>query len=651
MSRDPYRYFRIEARELLDGLGQGVLELERGQAGRETVARLLRLAHTLKGAARVVKQVAVAELAHSIEGVLAPHRDGSAPARERIDELLRSCDAISAALKSLDAPEIKEGEAAASPSSSPSPSLSPSPSADEPLGTVRIEIGEMDALLGGVGEVAVQLTALKQQLSRLGLERTVQGGVEQVERELLQVRDAADRMRLVPAQVLFGTLERAARDAAQSVGVTVELRTSGGDNRVDAHVLSKLGEALVQLVRNAVAHGVESTAKRAAARKPPAGVIEISVERRGGRMAFVCRDDGRGIDVEAVRSVAVKRRLVSSSEAGALDLGGVVQLLLRGGLSTTPVATLTSGRGVGLDLVRNVVAELKGEVIVGSTPGQGTTVELGVPVSLSSVTALQLEAGGNTVSIPLAAVPRVLGVSAAEIVRSGARESMMFEGRAIPFLPITRALQLPAPGAQKRSWCVVVVRSDEMLTGVGVDRLLGAADVVVRPLPSTAAADPIVTGAWLDSEGNPCLLLDPAGIAAAARESRAAWQEAATPERRQVLVVDDSLTTRMLEQSILESAGYGVDLATSAEEALVKASQRRYQLFLVDVEMPGMDGFEFVARTRADPSLREIPAILVTSRGAPADRRRGLEAGARAYIVKGEFDQGRLLETIRGLVG
>jgi two-component system chemotaxis sensor kinase CheA len=178
----------------------------------------------------------------------------------------------------------------------------------------------------------------------------------------------------------------------------------------------------------------------------------------------------------------------------------------------------------------------------------------------------------------------------------------------------------------------------------------GTADVVVRPLPSFVEVEAVVAGAALDAEGNPRLVLDPAGLVAAVARGAAAPEPGPRAERPPILVVDDSLTTRMLEQSILQSAGYEVELAVSAEEALEKARGRRFGLFVVDVEMPGMDGFEFVRVTRADPRLA-APAILVTSRGAPEDRRRGAEAGASAYVVKSEFDQGRLLAKIEELLG
>jgi two-component system chemotaxis sensor kinase CheA len=197
----------------------------------------------------------------------------------------------------------------------------------------------------------------------------------------------------------------------------------------------------------------------------------------------------------------------------------------------------------------------------------------------------------------------------------------------------------------------VIVQAGSRGVAVGVDRVLGTASIVMRALPSLVEADSVIAGASLDGEGNPQLVLDPSGLVAAAERSRGLAPADTAPPRAPVLVVDDSLTTRMLEQSILESAGYEVELAVSGEEALAKARGRRFSLFIVDVEMPGMDGFGFVAEVRADPTLRDIPAILVTSRNTVEDRRRGEQVGARAYIEKGEFDQRHLLKTIRGLIG
>lgn len=681
MTKDPYKYFRVEARELLEGMTQGVLELEEGSAGPDRVASLLRLAHTLKGASRVVKQPAIAELAHSMEGVLAPHRNGENPVpKESVGELLRLADGIAASLATLESP-TERGVAAPARASS-----------EEVFETVRVEVEEVNAVLDNLSEGSVRLTAIRQEaegikrarrLARLmseqvnsraagtdgalspkirglgeelstcleRLDRGLADNLEQAERELAQARERAEHLRLLAAGTIFPSLARAARDAAQALGKRVEFDPAGGDIRLDAHVLLVLRDALLHLVSNAVAHGIEGAEARVAAGKPAVGRVELRVERRGGNVAFICRDDGAGIDVEAIRRVGVLRGAISAARAESLGLNDAIELILRGGVSTTGTVTEVSGRGIGLDIVRAAAARLKGDVTIETEPSRGTTVQVCVPVSLTSVPALNVESGGLAAAIPLDSVRQTVLVADQEIARTGPKESIAYEGRMIPFVLLSQALGLHnAVAGRRQRWPTVLVASGPALVAVGVDRLLGVGTVLVRRLPAVAAAEPVVGGASLDAEGNPRLVLDAAGLVEAGTRSQALVPGLGEVVRRPILVIDDSLTTRMLEQSILESAGHVVELATSAEEALEKAASRSYCLFLVDVEMPGMDGFEFVARTRADPVLRQVPAILVTSRNSTEDRLRGEEAGASAYIVKGEFDQGYLLQTIRQLV-
>jgi two-component system chemotaxis sensor kinase CheA len=325
---------------------------------------------------------------------------------------------------------------------------------------------------------------------------------------------------------------------------------------------------------------------------------------------------------------------------------------MKGGVSTSIKVDEVSGRGIGLDVVRETAARLKGEVKVRSERGQGTSVEILVPVSLSSLTALEVDAGGTVAALPLDAVRQILRIADHDIVRSAEKESIVHDGKVIPFMTLTRALRNKTDADRKRrAWSAIVLEASSGTAAIGVDRLLGTTSVVVRPLPALVGAEPVVAGASLDAEGNPQLVLDPEGLVATACLGGVPVPETDFEKRASVLVIDDSLTTRMLEQNILESAGYEVDMATSGEEGLVKAREKQYGLFLVDVEMPGIDGFEFVSRTQADTVLRTVPSILVTSRSAVEDRRRGEQAGARAYIVKGEFDQGHLLQTIRELIG
>jgi two-component system chemotaxis sensor kinase CheA len=678
-AKDPYRYFRIEARELLHTLSEGVLEVERGRLRPELVLGLLRAAHTLKGAARVVRLPELASQAHAVEDALAPLREPDVLLPDAwASQLLGQLDAMSAAVASLGAP------------APPTEVGQPRPLAQESLETVRVEIEEMDRLLEGVTEATVRLGSLRretqtidravhladvlvEELARAGLtealdaprtsgntsvvaeelrlavrslRRSLSSEVDLVTRELGQVREAADRLRLLPASVIWSPLERAARDAAELVGRRFAFHTSGGEGRLDGHVLAALRDALLHVVRNAIAHGLESEGDRVAAGKPPVGTISLTVERRGTKVAFICRDDGRGIDEERLRREAVRKGAVSEADARAMSAAEWTALLLRGGLSTTETVTELSGRGVGMDVVRETARRLHGEATIESERGRGTTLQICVPVSLSALSGLVVGAAGIVAVVPLDAVRRTLRLSASDVARAPAGDSIVHEGRVIPFIPLATVLERPQGGDARARLSAIIVQAGSALAAVEVDQLLGSATVVVRPLPSYVRALPVVYGASLDAEGSPQLVLDPDEIVRAAETGRGAVHVEPSV-RRPILVVDDSLTTRMLEQSILESAGYEVDLATSAEEALEKARRRRYGVFVVDVEMPGMDGFEFVTRTRADAALRETPAVLVTSRGSPEDLQRGRDAGASAYVVKGEFDQSYLLKVIR----
>jgi two-component system chemotaxis sensor kinase CheA len=678
MADDPYRYFRLEARDLLDQFASGVLELEKRGGDGARVQQLLRLAHTLKGAARVVKQQEIAERAHAIEEALSPFRDAPGiVVRECIDAVLGHLDAIAALVLTL-TPAAKEDAAPQAPRG-----------ADEDIRSVRADIAEMDAVLDGVSETQAlvgglrtagqateqarhladlltaqlapqiggdagggvpadreRLASISEELRKSvgGLERALAISIDQIDRELRQLRDTAEQLRLAAAGSLFTPLERIARDTAQALSKRVLFEGKGGDIRLDSHVLSLMQGALVQLVRNAVAHGIEAVDDRRKLGKPETGRVSVAVARRGRLIVFRCSDDGRGLDLDAVRGVAIRRGLVDgrADRHGAEEL---VQLLLRGGISTSPSVTEVSGRGIGLDVVRAAIERLGGDVVVETHSGTGTSFELVVPPSLASMEALVVDAAASELSIPLDAVKSAIRLGAADI--SGA--SILYGGEAIPFVMLATALGIrrAVHGGNRTA---VVVAGAGGLAAIGVDRVLGTAQVVVRPLPAHTPASAIVAGASLDAAGNPQLVLDPDGIVAAARRGDGVEPAPAAPAPP-VLVIDDSLTTRMLEQSILESAGYQVEVALSAEEALEVARSKRFALFLVDVEMPGMDGFTFVERIRSDPALHAIPAILVTSRAAPEDLKRGRDVGAQGYVVKSEFDQNALLAMIRPLMG
>lgn len=673
--RDPYKYFRIEARDLLDQFAQGVLDLEKGAGGGQ-VARLLRLAHTLKGAARVVKVNDIAESAHAIEEVLVPLRDNRDKVpRAEIDRVLAELDRAEAQLKNLAPPP---DENAASDTAAPAAAIS-APATEETTLSVRTELTDVDTLLDGLAETHALLSGLRgaaddmeqgrhltdlllaqlsprpgtalsgaqKQLFTLAEElrrklsnadRALDQTIGQMDRELGQLRDNAEQMRLVAAGSLFTALERAVRDGARALGRLAEFTGEGGEVRLDAPVIEAVQHALMQMVRNAVAHGIESPAERRAQGKPDEGRVRLRVARRGRRILFECSDDGRGLDFDAIRR-AGKIPQASDDEA--------VRLLLKGGISTSDQVTQAAGRGVGMDVVRDVAQRLGGGLDVRSEAGHGTVFELTVPSSLLAVDTLLVESSGVVAGLPLDSVRRCLRLVPEDFADTGHGLAIRHEQLAVPFLPLAELIAAPRPPADLR-WTAVVVAGRDGLAAIGIDRLLGTARVVVHPLPDEAPADAIVAGASLDAEGNPRLMLDPDRLISAV--GRAAGSQ--TPDAQplpMILVVDDSLTTQMLQRSILESAGYRVDVAGSAEIGLEMAKAREYGLFLVDVEMPGMDGFGFVERVRSDPILYRIPAIMVTSRNAPEDLQRGRDVGAQGYVVKSAFDQSELLAMIRRL--
>lgn len=684
MAKDPYKYFRPEARDLIDQAAKGVLVLESGGEGTAAVQHLLRVVHTLKGAARVVRQAEIADSAHAIEDVLMPHRDGAQGVeREQVDAILAHLDAISGRLVALN-PPAAEGEA---------PHAGSRP--DNVSRMVRTDVADADLVLESITQAHALLAGLRktthsvEQTRRLsdlaftqlagtgsgeprrspagnsrqraniaeefrrrlaGVERDLGTAVDQLDRELRQLREAAERLRLVSPDGLLTALERIARDTANTQSKEVVFEGRSGDTRLDLHLLETIQSALIQLVRNSVAHGIEPSHERIAAGKPAAGRIRLAILRRGRNIVFECSDDGRGIDLEAVRHVAEQRGMLTPSGKSP-EAAELVGLLLRGGITTTKTVTGVSGRGVGLDVVCEAISRLGGEVSVSTRSGVGTTFSLIVPPSLASMEALMVESDGptGTVVLPFERVRSTLRVTPTDQIADGpGRTSILIEDKAIPFVSLASVLGGNQTMAA-RNWTAVVVAGAQGLAAFGVDRLAGTGNIVVRPLPEAMLANPMLAGASLDAEGHPRLVLDADGLVDAACRGGHARQEPVVA-RRPILVVDDSMTTRMLEKSILESAGHNVEVALSGEEALERVRGTRYGLILVDVEMPGMDGFTFIEHIRSDAAVRDVPAILVSSRNAPEDLRRGHDAGAQGYIVKSEFDQAEFLSMIDRLV-
>jgi two-component system, chemotaxis family, sensor kinase CheA len=668
MPEDRFRYFRIEAAELLERLNEGVLELGRGATSAADIARLFRYAHTLKGASRVVKLIDISEGAHRIEDELTPYREGNRVIpSDCVDRLLAELDAIALAVRAI--------EPASRPVAS-SPAPSPAPRRVEPDTSVRVDTADVEQVNLGLGLVFAELARLADRLAELRAigsqlqahealtstssgknlhesataaadallraERGISEQFDRVARELETVTTNAEHLRLLPVTGLFIGLERAVRDSARELGRDVELQTVGADVRLDAHTLEALGGALMHIVRNAITHGIEPAAERLAHGKPAAGHVRVEIVQRGREVQVLCEDDGRGLDLERIRQALQAQGRDADSEQQ------VIEGLLRGGVSTAPTVTALAGRGVGLDVVREAVGRLGGRLNLEPRRGVGLRIELLIPVSAAALDALTVQAGNATVHLPLRSVVRSRSVRRDEVSQGLVGTTIHEAGVAIPFVSLRELLGGKSTPVGALS-STVIVGGPQGMAAITVERLLGSSTKILRPLPALAAASPLVFGAALDAHSNPELVLDSEALIKEAQRKPAEMARATAP-RLPILVVDDSLTTRMLEQSILETAGYKVELASSAEDALVKVRDKTFALFLVDVEMPGIDGFEFVYRTRQDPKTTRTPAVLVSSRCAPEDFARGKEVGAAGYIVKDRFDQREVLALIHRLL-
>jgi len=496
--------------------------------------------------------------------------------------------------------------------------------------------------------------ALIEEMGRL--RRKLDADVRRLEHVAADLHDSVRRLRLVPVGVALAGLPRLVRDTAAACGKQARLELVGDDTEVDRSVLEGISGALTHLVRNAVDHGLEGPAGRAAAGKPPVGTVTVRAREERGALILEVADDGAGIDVDAVRRRGVELGLVSAEQATAAGL----DLVFRPGFSTAGRITEVSGRGVALDAVMATVESLQGSVALGTDPGSGTTFTVTLPLTLATTRSLLLRAGGHTLALPLATVSRVVRVDDEAVGRSGGRAALRGLGAPVALAELAAILGLPpgdGPAAGAPAPLAVIAASGSTAAGVLVDEIRGEEEIVVTTLPAPLQRVRFTAGATILGTGEVVPVLHAgevfraaAGHLPAASAVAGAGAAAAPAGPKVVVVADDSVTTRTLERVILESAGYEVRTAADGAQALALVQAGGCDAVVSDVQMPVLDGFALCERLRADARFRDLPVVLVTALGSRDDRERGVAVGADAYIVKGEFDQETLLATLRRLL-
>lgn len=462
--------------------------------------------------------------------------------------------------------------------------------------------------------------------------------------------ESVRRLRLRPFAEAVEALPRVVRDLATETGKEVTVRILGTDVEADRSVLDALREALLQLVRNAVDHGIEMPVERLKAGKPANGTILLRAALRGQRLRVEVRDDGRGLDLAAAAEQARARG--RSIPLGQQEL---VRLLFESGVSTRTSTTGISGRGVGLDIVQETASRLHGRIQVESEPGHGTSFVIETPLTLATQRTLLVEVSGQAIAIPTSSVVELRTVQSSAMREFEGRTLLPARDGVVPVASMASVLGPPLTPSEAgdRLHTVVVEHNDERLA-LTVDDYIEETELVVRPLDGVAGAGELpLGGAALLTTGRIALVVSVPDLfrRASGNEERIRLRSPERTPTQRILVVDDSITTRTLEQSVLETAGYEVLTAVDGQAAWEILQRHGADLLLSDVEMPRVDGYELCEKVRESTRFAGLPVVLVTSLESPEQRRRGLEAGADAYVVKSSFDQEDLLETIRQLLG
>lgn len=638
------------------GLGAVAAALPDPPAG--IVDELFRSAHSLKGAAGSVGAGPVAVLGHELEDTLSRVREREIPLDQRcVDDLLRLVDQLSGAGAALRA-DVPAGQARKVVDE-------PAPPVAHGASTVRLTGARLDSLLSGAGDlitatyrsemlVAGVRAALEQVdpdvRAASELDRLVRlAGAQQSALRGLATgfAESVRQARMVPFTEATSGLARMVRDLSAEQGKQARLVVDAAEVEVDKALVTTLHDVLGHAVRNAVAHGIEGAGDRTTAGKPAGGTVTVRAVLQSQGIVVTVTDDGRGVDADRVRERALGLGL--SPNGGDLDLD---EVLFHPGLTTASAVTEGSGRGVGLDAVRAAVDAIGGSVSFDSSPGEGSRLSISVPLTLSTLRVLVLRVSGQLVALPTNAVQRLVRVPA-ERARLGGREVLDSGDAVVPIVPLARVLGWSEQEARDHEPTGLLVADRQGSVALVADELVVEREVVLRTASPRLAGLRLLLGTAQLEDGGVCLVLSPSvctRTALAGTPERVDATADVTEQVPRVLLVEDTVTTRELERSILLGAGYDVAVAPDGQQAWEMLQARTFDAVVSDVNMPRMDGIALCRAIRGSRHHAELPVVLVTSLHSDADRRRGLEAGADAYLAKQGFDRAELVATLERLL-
>ncbi len=548
--------------------------------------------------------------------------------------------------------------------------------------TVRVKLDKLEELINLMGELVSSHAGMRQlagTAQRLGqqLQEQLQGSlpvaIQQFSRDMRDIvlsqeslmqelHDKTLQMRMLPLAIVLDPAARLVRDMARSLNKKVECRIYGSEIELDRQMIDQLADPIIHLLRNALDHGIETPAIRQQKGKPAQGLLQISARQDGGWVVLEVRDDGMGLSLSAIRDKALKKGLVSSEQLAEMSEQQISDLIFEPGFSTSNMITEFSGRGVGMDVVkRSIVDDLQGVISLHSRADEGTCFTLRLPLSLAMMRVLLVRAGEQVLGFTAQYVTELISVDPDALISVADRNAVIIRNEFVPVIQLVDLLKLPQESAPKRSLSrtrsdllLLVIRVHTEKLALIVDELLDERDLVIKQLPEHLSFNPLISGMVTTGHNELVSLIHVPYVLDIARQSRQPSAKRAQADqdkpKKRILVVDDSLNTREIERDVLEAWGYHVTLAEHGQEGLDKALAEQFDAVLTDVEMPVMDGFTLTARLREHERYQECPIIIITSREKESDRRRGIEVGADAYIVKGSFDQNSLVDTLKVLL-
>lgn len=716
--------FRVESDDYLQKLENLFLRLETGPEDIAALDEALRTLHALKGSAKMLGLREIDIIANGMEEVMVAWKKGVFPpdvidrlynAHDAIRKIAQEAVTgeesgveVSSILRQL-SKKAEEAPGPEAPKKREKRIEERPPGPEYRLDTIRVETRKIDELMKLAGELTVMKTKMAQLVLKSGeaaelweevlrnLSPYIQGAPQHYKRPFTSVRpesaqasvsrlgaiindlkdsiysdasrlefiaagigDGVREARLLPFSTLFNLFPRMLRDMAKERSKGVALKIEGAETEADKLVIEKMKDPLIHMVRNAIDHGIEAPEVRESAGKPRTGNIRMSAYRTDTNVVIEVADDGKGLDIEEIKRIAVKRNMYSKEDISKLTAAETYLMIFRPGFSTAEFATDISGRGIGLNIVSTNVEFLKGTVQVESVPGAGAAFRIKLPVTVAMMRVILATVDGRKYAIPIDYVVSNIQIASEDIFFMNGRETIIVEGKPVSIGRLSEILELKewfrkkthaAKGVQKNA-CVVISIEGEIF-GVIVDELLDEQEIVIKPHDSLLKRVPNISGSTVLGSGEICHILNPGDILRTLKKEGYAPAEkpaGVTEMKNAILLVEDSITTRTQLKRILEGAGYDVTTAVDGVDAMNKLPTRKFDAVVSDILMPNMDGLTLTAKLREDSRYKETPIILVTTLASEEDRKRGLEAGANAYISKPVFEQDVFLDILRMLV-